>query len=86
MVGDFEPTAQTIRSLAAQADRDEVRWSDGLTTAKRAELREPRRDKRRLEKELAILGEAVAWFEQKTDGSTSKQRSSLWVRTRLNTR
>ena len=73
---DFEPTAQTIRNWAAQADRDEERRTDGLTTAERTELRELRRDKRRLEEELAILGKAVAWFAQKTDGPTPKQRSS----------
>ncbi len=73
---DFEPTAQTIRNWAAQADRDAERRLDGLTTVERTELRELRRDNRRLEEELAILGRAVAWFAQKTDGSTPKQRSN----------
>ena len=73
---DFEPTTQTIRNWAAQADRDAERRSDGLTTAERTELRELRRDNRRLEQELAILGKAVAWFAQKTVGSTPKQLSS----------
>ena len=73
---DFEPMAQTIRNWAAQADRDEEGWSDGLTTAERTELRELRRHNRRLEEELAILGKAVARFAQKTDGSTPKKRSS----------
>ena len=72
---DFEPTAQTIRNWAAQADRDEERRTDGLATAELTELRVLRRDKRRLEEELAILGKAVAWFAQKTEGSTPKQRS-----------
>ncbi|MFI0607099.1 MAG: transposase [Anaerolineae bacterium] len=73
---DFEPTAQTIRNWAAQADRDAERRSEGLSSSERTELRELRRDNRRLEEELAILGNAAAWFAQKTDGSTPKQRSS----------
>ncbi len=73
---DFEPTAQTIRNWVEQADRDEGRRSDGLTTAERAELGQLRRDNRRLQEELEIMGKAVAWFAQKRDGSTSKGRSS----------
>ncbi len=33
---DFEPTAQAIRNWAPQADRDEGRGADGLTTAPNA--------------------------------------------------
>ena len=36
---EFEPTAQTVRNWVAQADRDEGRRNDGLTTAEREELR-----------------------------------------------
>jgi transposase len=35
---EFEPTAQTIRNWVAQADRDEGRRADGLTSAERQEL------------------------------------------------
>ena len=35
---EFEPSAQAIRNLVTQADRDEGRWADGLTTAEREEL------------------------------------------------
>ncbi|MGB0513348.1 MAG: transposase, partial [Wenzhouxiangellaceae bacterium] len=35
---EFEPTAQSIRNWVAQADRDEGRRNDGLTTAEREEL------------------------------------------------
>jgi transposase len=34
---EFEPTAQAIRNWVAQADRDEGRRADGLTTAERQE-------------------------------------------------
>jgi transposase len=73
---DFEPTAQTIRNWVAQADLDEGRRTEGLTTADRDELRQLRRDNRRLAEELEIMGKAVAWFAQKKEGSTSKGRTS----------
>lgn len=41
---EFEPTAQAIRNWVAQADRDEGRRADGLTTAERQELGRLRRD------------------------------------------
>lgn len=56
---DFEPTAQTIRNWVVQADRDEGRRGDGLTTAEREELRQLRRDNRRLQQELEILGKVI---------------------------
>ena len=73
---DFEPTAQTIRNWVEQADRDDGRRSDGLTTVEREELRQLRRDNRRLTEELEIMGKAVAWFANKTENSSSKGRTS----------
>ena len=73
---DFEPSAQTIRNWVVQADLDDGRRTDGLTTAEREELRQLRRENRRLAEELEILGKAVAWFAQRTDVSTSKGHSS----------
>ena len=35
---EFEPSAQAIRNWVAQADRDEGRREDGLTTVEREEL------------------------------------------------
>ena len=35
---EFEPSAQAIRNWVGQADRDEGRRADGLTTAERQEL------------------------------------------------
>jgi len=45
---ELEPTAQTIRNWITQADRDEGRPKDGLSSLEREELRRLRRDNRRL--------------------------------------
>ena len=63
---EFEPSAQSIRNWAAQADRDEGRRADGLTTAEREELRRLRRENRRLREEREILAKATAWFARGT--------------------
>ena len=71
LAGEFEPTAQTVRNWVAQADRDEGRRNDGLTTAEREELRRLRRENRRLREEREILSEATAWFARETDARKS---------------
>lgn len=43
---EFEATAQTIRNWIKQADLDDGRRHDGLTTAERQELARLRRDLR----------------------------------------
>ena len=64
---EFEPTAQTIRNWIAQADRDEGRRPDGLTTQERDELRRLRRENKQLRIEREILSKATAWFARETD-------------------
>ena len=64
---EFEPSAQAIRNWVAQADRDEGRREDGLTTAERAELNRLRRENRQLRLERDILSKAAAWFARETD-------------------
>ena len=59
---EFEPTAQAIRNWVAQAERDEGRRGDGLSSAEREEIRRLRRENRRLREERAILAKAAAWF------------------------
>ena len=64
---EFEPSAQAIRNWLRQADRDEGRRTDGLTTVERDELRQLRRDNARLCEEREILKKAAAWFARETD-------------------
>ena len=65
----FEPTAQAIRNWVKQADLDDGRRGDGLTSAERDELRRLRRENRVLREEREILKKAAAWFAKET-GST----------------
>ena len=51
----FEPSAQAIRNWVVQADRDDGRGGDGLTSPEREELRRLRRENRQLRQEREIL-------------------------------
>ncbi len=53
---EFEPSPNTIRKWATQADIDEGLRADGLSTAERKELRDLRREVRQLKLEREILG------------------------------
>lgn len=63
---EFEPTAQTIANQVKQADRDAGTRSDGLTTDEREELRQLRKQVKRLKMEKEILGKAAAWFARES--------------------
>ena len=63
---EFEPSAQAIRNWVVQAERDEGRRADGLSTAEREELRRLRREIRRVREERDILAKATAWFARET--------------------
>jgi len=72
----FEPSRQTIRNWDAQADRDEGRREDGLTTDERKELRDLKREVRQLREEREILKKAAAWFARETGAVPSKDSNS----------
>jgi transposase len=63
---EFEPSAEAIRQWVKQADRDDGRRADGLTSAEREELYSLRRENRRLRQERDILSKAAAWFARET--------------------
>ncbi len=73
---EFGPTAESINTWVRQADRDEGRREDGLTTQEREELRRLRRETRQLKLERDILAKAAAWFARETDSIPSRDTSS----------
>ncbi len=72
----FEPSAQTIRNWLRQADRDDGRRQDGLTTEEREEVRRLRREVKALREEREILRKAAAWFARETSSLPSRDSSS----------
>jgi len=73
---EFEPSAQAIHNWVRQADLDEGRRSDGLTTEEREELRRLRREVVRLRQEREILAKAAAWFARETGSVPEKSSGS----------
>jgi len=62
----FEPSEQCIRNWVKQADRDNGKRHDGLTSPEKEELNRLRREVRTLREERAILAKAAAWFARET--------------------
>ena len=69
--GSSEPSEQTIWNWVKQADLDEGRRSDGLTTEARLELLRLRREVKRLRMERDIPEKAAAWFARESDSIPS---------------
>jgi len=63
---EFEPSSQAIRNWVRQADIDEGRRADGLTSVERDELGRLRREVKQLKTEREILSKAAAWFARET--------------------
>jgi transposase len=62
IAGDLGISESCLRNWVAQADRDEGRHGDGLTTAERDELVKLRRELRVAKLEVEILKRAAAYF------------------------
>lgn len=73
---EFEPSSQTIRNWVRQADRDEGRRADGVTSAERDELRRLLRENKRLRTEREILSKAATWFAREADSRSSRSSDS----------
>jgi transposase len=72
----FEPSAQTIRNWVRQADLDDGKRTDGLSSAEREEVVRLRREVRTLREEREILKKAAAWFAQETQSTPKKPSGS----------
>ena len=59
LAGEFEPSERTIRNQVEQADVEEGRRGDGMTTKERIELRRLRRENERPRMEREILNGRV---------------------------
>ncbi len=62
---EFEPSATAIRRWVERADVDEGHKA-GLTTAERREVRDLKREFRRVKIERDILAKAAAWFARES--------------------
>jgi len=73
---EFECSAQTIRNWVAQADADQGKRADVLSSPEREELRKLRRENRQLKLEREILAKATAWFARETHSNPDKDSNS----------
>ena len=73
---EFECSASAIRNWVRQADRDEGRREDGLTSSELEELRRLRRELRRVREERDILAKATAWFARETGSVPGRSSGS----------
>ena len=73
---EFGVTDTTIRSWLRQADLDEGRRSDGLTSDEKKELAQLRKENARLREEKIILSKAAAWFAQEATSRRKKGSDS----------
>ncbi len=63
---EFGVSRDAVRRWVKQAERDQGRRQDGLSSVEREELVRLRRENRRLRMEREILSKAAAWFARET--------------------
>ena len=73
---EFEPSDQTIYNWIKQAERDEGKRADILSSSERDELRRLRKENRKLKQEREILAKAAAWFAKETDSASGGRSNS----------
>lgn len=73
---EYEPSSATIRNWVAQAERDQGRRADGLSSAEKEELRRLRRENKILREEKEILKKAAAWFARESGSIPGRDSSS----------
>ena len=66
---DLGMTTETLRMWLKQADLDDGKRHDGLTSDEQEELRRLRRENRILREEREILKKAAAFFARETDAT-----------------
>jgi transposase len=76
LASEFECSAQTIRNWVAQADADQGKREDVLSSVEREELKKLRRENRQLKLEREILAKATAWFARETNPNPDKDSNS----------
>ena len=73
---EFGVTDTTVRNWLRQADLDQGRRHDGLTSEEKQELTRLRRENERLREEQTILKKATAWFAQEAVAGRKKRSDS----------
>ena len=73
---EFEPSSTTIRNWVRQADLDDGRREDGVTSEEKEELGRLRRENRQLRMEREIPKKAATWFAREADSIPSGDSSS----------
>ena len=73
---EFECSVSVIRNWVRQADRDQGRREDGLTSSELEELRRLRRENRQLREEREILKKAAVWFARETGSAPGRSSGS----------